>query len=187
VIFDTQVIVERWTFTSAKPHREIVRYDVLFSGQNWPVTLRATNSVPLCGVIHPGAFVREVAQTYAFSFDLSEDFIFHLTCFAHPKRPPVKVVSVVGAHQSHRAGDDNVSNVEDRTQWVVDTGNGLYELLMEGGRNFDVILGNEAHAGEIGVHAKLDLLEAKLASCTEARLTATEALAQLVARTTARR
>jgi hypothetical protein len=145
-------------------------------------TLRGSNSIPLCGVIHPGWFVREVTQEYVYRFDLSEDFIFHLLCFSHPKRPPIKTVAQICAYQSHRVADDNVSNVQDRTKWVVDTGNGLYQLLFEHGRTFDVISLAEVACGEGWLHGRLQALQAELDRALQGQAQATRLLAQIFTR-----
>jgi len=180
VIFDSQIIGERWVKASAKWHKEIVSYGACFEARSWATTLRATNSIPFCGVIHPGWFVREVARDYAYDFDLSEDFVFHLQCFAHPKRPPVRVIDGVAAYQSHRVGDDNVSNVEDRTDWVSDTGNGLFQLLFERGRTFEVVSGGEVHAGEVHLRSRVAQLEADLRRAETGRVDATRMLGAVI-------
>ena len=182
VIFDTQVVVEKWISEGVKAHKEIVDYGCLFNAKLWTTTLRGSNSIPLCGVIYPGWFIREIAEEYVYDFDLSEDFVFHLTCFAHPKRPAVKVVEGVGAYQSHRIGDDNVSTVQDRTGWVLDTGNGLYKFLFEEGRTLDVIAAGEVSAGEVSAHDRIRILQAELARSNQARERVTETLAGLVRR-----
>jgi energy-coupling factor transporter ATP-binding protein EcfA2 len=186
VIFDTQIIVEKWTSAGVKFHKEIVQYGELFRAKLWTVTLRGSNSIPLCGIIHPGWFIRQVAQEYVYDFDLSEDFVFHLICLTHPNRPTVKVVEGVGAHQSHRVGDDNVSVVQDRTKWVLDTGNGLYQFLFMERRSLDVVSGGEVNAGEVSAHDRVKSLEIELARSNQAHSRATEALAGLIARTTGR-
>jgi hypothetical protein len=187
IIFDTQIIVEKWTSAGVKSHKEIIKYGQLFGAKAWTTTLRGCNSIPLCAIIHPGWFIRQVAEEYAYDFDLSEDFVFHLCCFVHPKRPPVETIDGVGAYLSHRSGEDNVSNVEDRTGWVVDTGNGLYQLLFEVGRTFDVVSGCEISVGEVGACDKVRSLEAELARSSKAHARATEAYARLIRQMTAGR
>ena len=139
VIFGSQIVYERWIAAKVKHHVTITGYGTRYDAKAWTNTLRGSNSIPLCGLIHPGWFARQVAQEYAYNFDLSEDFAFHLRCFAHPKRPPIRVIDDICAYQSHRVNDDNVSNVEDRAGWVADTGNGLFQLLFEDERTFDVL------------------------------------------------
>jgi hypothetical protein len=187
VIFDTQIIVEKWTSAGVKHHKEVVRYGELFKANLWTTTLRGSNSIPLCGIIHPGWFIREVAQQYVYDFDLSEDFVLHLICLTHPNRPTVKVVDGVGAHQSHRVGDDNVSVAKDRTKWVLDTGNGLYQFLFRERRTLDVVSAGEVNAGEVSAHDRVRRLEAELARSNQAHTRATEALAGLIARTAGRK
>lgn len=184
VIFDTQVIEEKWISASAKHHREIAGYGIRFDATSWATTLRGSNSIPLCGVIHPGWFARQVACEYVYDFDLSEDFVFHLLCFAHPKRPPIKTIDGVCAYQSHRIGDDNVSNVTDRTGWVVDTGNGLFQLLFEQGRSFDAISATEASSGAVHARDRVAILEAEVVRSNRGRAQATRLLAELVKRAT---
>lgn len=184
VIFDTQIIGEKWLRASTKWHKEIVSYGTVFEAKNWATTLRATNSIPFCGVIHPGWFVRQVASEYAYDYDLSEDFVFHLLCFAHPRRPALRIIDGVCAYQSHRAGEDNVSNVADRTGWVSDTGNGLFQLLFEQGRTFDVVSG-EVQAGEPPLRHRIAMLESDLRRAEQARLDATNLLATVIRRATA--
>ena len=185
VIFDSQIIGEKWLRASTKWHKEVVSYGACFEARSWATTLRATNSIPFCGVIHPGWFVREVARDYAYDFDLSEDFVFHLQCFAHPKRPPIRIVDGVAAYQSHRVGEDNVSNVEDRTDWVSDTGNGLFQLLFERGRTFEVVSGGEVQSGEVHLRSRVAQLEADLRRAEAARLDATRLLGAVIRQATA--
>lgn len=186
VIFDTQIIVEKWSAAAAKHHREVISFGNFYPAKHWANTLRGSNSIPLCGIIHPGWFVRKVAYEYLYDFDLSEDFVFHLMCLAHPQRPSIKVVESIGAHQSHRCNDDNVSNVEDLTGWMLDTGNGLYQYLFEQERTFDVVALAEAAADGHNAHRKKVALETELARANYARLQATEALARLLKSTIGR-
>jgi hypothetical protein len=190
ILFDTQVVIEKWTATGVKPHREIIGYGQRYYAKLWSATLRASNSIPLCGVIHPGCFVRQVACEYVYDFDLSEDFVFHIMCFAHPNRPSIKVIEELCAHQSHRTGEDNVSNVEDRTGWAAETGNGLYQLLFQRGRTFEVISAGETNAGEVSVRERIEFLEAEITRLNieagrlgKARTQAIELLAELIKRT----
>ena len=178
VIFDTQVIVEKWIHTGVKAHREVLAYKDLFAAKNWAVTLEGSNSIPLCGIIHPGWFVRRVAKEYTFDYDCSEDFIFHLYCFAHPMRPPLKIVDGIGAYQSHRDAGDNVMTVGDRRRWVLDTGNGLYGLLFEQGWNFDGVSASGS-AGGADLRKRVAELEAELASANDALEKSVEALAKV--------
>jgi hypothetical protein len=184
IIFDTQIILEKWISAGVKPHKEIVGYRQRFEARDWTTTLRGSNSIPLCGLIHPGWFVRQVAHEYTYDFDLSEDFVFHLMCFSHPRRPPIHVVGDLCAYQSHRDADDNVSNAEDRTGWVVDTGNGLYQLLFERGRTFDAISGAEVSVGEVSARDRIAFLEAELTRSNRSLVRATELLAGLIKRST---
>ena len=179
VIFDTQIIEEKWIKASFKHQREITAYGVHYPARSWAATLRGSNSIPLCGVIHPGWFIREVVQEFVYDFDLSEDFIFHLLCLSHPKRPPIKIVETICAYQSHRAGDDNVSNIEDRTGWTADTANGLYQLLFEQGRAFDFACPGPS-AGEIHARTDIAALEAELARANRATTQATRLAAKLI-------
>jgi energy-coupling factor transporter ATP-binding protein EcfA2 len=180
VIFDTQIVVEKWTSVGVKHHKEIMQYGRLYDAKSWATTLRGSNSIPLCGIIHPGWFIREIAEQYVYDFDLSEDFVFHLVCLTHPRRPPIRIVDAVGAFQSHRADGDNVSTVADRTNWVLDTGNGLYQLLCVEGRTFDVIAAGEVIAGEVNAHEKVRDLQAELVRSRKANVQATEALARMI-------
>ena len=182
VIFDCQIVLERWLHHGVKPHRELLEYRNLFRASDWAITLRGSNSIPLCGIVHPGWFVRQVAYEYKFDFDLSEDFIFHLYCFAHPKRPSVVTLEGIGAYQSHRENHDNVSSVEDRTQWIADTGNGLYQLLFEENRSFEIVSSAEGK-GEREVR---DVLRAELDLAQVRADQATGALADLVERLNSR-
>jgi len=182
IIFDTQIIEEKWLAASVKHHREITGYGQRFDAWNWANTLRASNSIPLCGIIHPGWFVRQVVEEYTYDFDLSEDFVFHVLCLTHPKRPGIKTIDGVAAYQSHRSGDDNVSNAHDRTDWVTDTGNGLFQLLFESGRTFDVISAAEVAKGDLAAQARFVVLEAELTRARRGEAEATRALAGLVAR-----
>lgn len=178
VLFDTQIVVEKWTLNGGKTERELLSYGGRYPAKDWMYTLRGSNSIPLCGVIHPGKFARQVAAEYDFKYDFSEDFIFHLMAFAHHKRPPVVLVETLGAFQSHRVGDDNVSTVEDRTPWVADVGNGIHQLLIERGYNFDAICGNEAFNGAIGERESIELLSSELERTREALVQSTRMLAQ---------
>lgn len=184
IVFDTQIIEEKWLEASVKWHKEIVGYGPRFDAKSWATTLRGSNSIPLCGLIHPGWFARQVASEYVYDFDLSEDFVFHLLCFSHPKRPPIRLVEGVSAYQSHRVGSDNVSNVEDRTGWVVDTGNGLYQLLFESGRTFDVISSAEAAGHPAAPQGRLAALEAELERANRGQAGATRLLVKLVRQAT---
>lgn len=136
-VFDTQIVRERWRHNGIKHQVEILSYGQRYDAAQWAVTLTGTNSIPFCGVIHPGWFARHIAHLYAFDYDFSEDFIFHLHCFASSRRPRVRTMSGLGAFQSHRMAGDNVSTVEDRTKWTVDTGNGLFQLLFDAGYTLD--------------------------------------------------
>jgi hypothetical protein len=175
VIFDTQIVVEKWTHSGVKAHREVIAYKNLFAAKDWAATLMGSNSIPLCGVIHPGWFVRKIAKEYKFDYDYSEDFIFHLCCFAHPMRPPLKIVDGIGAYQSHRDAGDNVMTVGDRRRWVLDTGNGLYGLLFEQGWNFDGV----SAPGGVGLRQRVAELEGELASANDALEKAVETLAKV--------
>jgi hypothetical protein len=180
VIFDTQVVVEKWISAGVKHHKEILSYGTLYDAKSWTRTLQGMNSIPLCGIIHPGWFIRDVAQQYVYNFDLSEDFVFHLACLSHQKRPPVRVVESVGAHQSHRHDGDNVSTAADRTNWILDTGNGLYQFLCLEGRSLDAISAGAVNADEVGARDKIRSLEAELAQSRQASAQATEALARMI-------
>lgn len=133
VIFDTQIANEKWTVMETKVERQLLSYGRRYDAADWASTIKGSNSIPLCGMIHEGAFIREAIGDYSYSYDYSEDFILHLILLTHPKRPPIQVISTLGAFQSHRSGDDNVSNIEDRTPWIVDVGNGLHQLLIQRG------------------------------------------------------
>lgn len=148
VVFDTQIMLERWRDGGVKPHRELLGFGDFFPSSAWANTLRGWNAIPLCGIIHPGWFIRQVAHEYGFSFDYSEDFILHLHCLTHRCRPPITPMPGIGAYQSHRERDDNVSNIEDRTQWTLDTGNGLYELLFERKYSFEAATKGELAASD---------------------------------------
>ena len=177
ILFDTQVLVEHWDHGGVKPHREIVAYRDLFAARDWNRTLNATNSIPFCGAIHPGNFVRQVIGAYVFDFDYSEDFLFHIQCFTHPTRPTIRVEDGIGAYQSHREKDDNVSMARDRRKWTTDTGNGLYQLLFEQGRTFDVV-SNET-AGSAGL---IESLRAEVKAAREGQEQAARRLAELIGR-----
>ena len=181
VIFDAQVITERWTVTGVKAHRELLGYGQFFKASAWSVTLMGSNSIPLCAVIHPGDFVRRVVEGYRYSYDLSEDFAFHLDVFSHPNRPDIKAVNQTGAYQSHRVGDDNVSVGEDRTDWVLDTGNGLFELLFSRGQTFSRMHDVNAANSSGEFDGRLRTLEDELERSKKGQRDATRALARLVA------
>ena len=161
VIFGAQVANEKWISASRKWHRELLSYGERFDAKNWTSTLRGGNSIPLCGVIHPGSFVRDVANEYRYDYDLSEDFIFHVLCFAHSKRPPIEEIDGVFAYQSHREGNDNVSTAADRTAWVADTGNGIYQLLFEQKHSFEVISTDATERARL--LTRIEVLEAEIA------------------------
>lgn len=164
VVFGTQIVTEKWTLASKKWHRELVSYGHIYCADKWEDTLLGSNSIPLCGVIHPGWFVREVAQQYRYNYDLSEDFIFHLLCFTHPKRPSVQKIEGIFAYQSHRHGDDNVSTVEDRAGWVSDTGNGLFQFLFEQNQNIDRVTRASNTLDTSDMTRRIEFLEAELAT-----------------------
>ncbi len=176
IIFDTQIILEQWSHGGIKPHREILAYQQLFAAREWSTTLKGTNSIPLCGVIYPGGFVRQIIASYAFDFDYSEDFIFHIHCFTHPRRPAIRIEDGIGAYQSHRDRDDNVSTTKDRRKWTTDTGNGLYQLLFEQGRTFDVMSSGTARSVDF------ERLLAEATAAREGQEQATSRLAELVGR-----
>lgn len=175
-VFDTQVVNEKWYMNDNKIERQLLSYGGRYEAAGWFYTLRGSNSIPLCGVIHPGRFVREVIAEYDFRYDLSEDFVLHLLVFSHRNRPRLHLVPQLGAFQSHRAKDDNVSNLEDRTPWVVDVGNGLHQLLIEQGRTFETILGGEAQGLAIERRDELAQLRNEL---QRARTAHAEAVMQL--------
>lgn len=179
IIFDTQIMLERWSWNGVKPHRELLGFQNLFASKDWANTLRGWNSIPLCGIIHPGWFVRQIAHEYRFSFDYSEDFVFHLHCLTHRCRPPVVSMPGIGAYQSHRESDDNVSNIEDRTQWTLDTGNGLYELLFERKYSFESATRDEV-AGRNPIDGRLAQISADLAQANQVAEHTTMLLAEFV-------
>ena len=179
VIFGTQIVYESWIAAKVKHHVRITGYGTRYDAKAWANTLRGSNSIPLCGLIHPGWFARQVAQEYVYDFDLSEDFAFHLRCFAHPKRPLIRVIDDVCAYQSHRANDDNVSNVEDRASWVVDTGNGLFQLLFEENRTFDGVSQIQVQSNESD---RIATLEAVVIRANQGRDDAVRGLAGQIQR-----
>lgn len=142
VLFDTQIVVERWLDVGLKHQRELLGYRRVHCAKEWPITLGGSNSIPLCGIIHPGWFIRQVAEKYEFAFDLSEDFIFHLYCYTDPHRPDIMAMDGIGAYQSHRESDDNVSTAPDRSRWALDTCNGLHQQIFGEKRNFSVVVRN---------------------------------------------
>lgn len=180
VLFDTQIVNEKWDNSGVKAQRELISYGYRHEARGWIETVTGYNSIPLCGIIHPGNFARAVIEEYEFRFDYSEDFALHLMTFTHRLRPPMMVLGVLGAFQSHRVGDDNVSTVEDRTPWVLDVGNGTYQLLIERGYAFEVI-GGEAIPGARPSQEEVEIMKGDLAR-TSAALRDTTAL---LARTSA--
>jgi hypothetical protein len=139
LLLDAQIVNERWTQTESGYQRDILSYGQLYKATDWRLTLNGTNALPLSSIVYPGDFARRVASEYEFHHDLSEDFIFHLHVLSHPLRPSIFITDGVSIHQSHRVGtdSDNVSTVTDRSKWCLDTGNGLYDLLLGQGRQFD--------------------------------------------------
>ena len=132
-----QVVNEKWIATEHKYERNIISYGQAYLTESWCNTFTGANQLPLCSVVYPGEFIRGLIDDYHFSYDLSEDFILHLMVFGHPRRPEVETTRGTCIHQSHRENSDNVSNVADRTNWTLDTGNGVFELLFENGWQFD--------------------------------------------------
>lgn len=78
-----------------------------------------------------------------------------------------------------------MSNVEDRTDWVSDTGNGLFQLLFERGRTFEVVSGGEVQSGELHLRARIAHLESDLRRAETARLDATRTLGAVIRQATA--
>jgi hypothetical protein len=137
LLLNAQIVNEKWTKTTWKYQKEITSYGTVYDSKEWSKIYTGVNALPLSSVVHPGSYIRRVITEYEFRYDLSEDFIFHLLVFSHPSRPAVAVSSGVSVHQSHRALSDNVSTNVDRAGWCLDTGNGLYDLLFEQGRQFE--------------------------------------------------
>ena len=146
VLMTSRVVIEEWVQADGMWQREARGFGAIYTAEQWPVIFRGYNSLPLCSVVHPAWFLRLVLKEYLFRYDFSEDFILHLLLFSHPNRPPIRIVSDdVGAYQSHRLRDgDNVSTVEDKSQWCADTGNALFDLLFNQGRTFELTSGREA-------------------------------------------
>lgn len=150
-VMDTQIVQEKWTERTTKHQREVTGYGQRYKAVEWPVLFSGTNSIPLCGAIHPREFLQEVVKSYHFQHDLSEDFLLHLIAFSHRTRPRIEIFNkAVYAYQSQRAGEDNVSTAQDRKDWCADTGNGLYYLLFEQKFTFDIISGLEADLSKLG-------------------------------------
>ena len=139
LLLDAQIVNEKWTQTERQFQREVLSYGQLYSASSWRTTLTGSNSLPLCSIVYPGDFLRRAIEEYEFSYDLSEDFIFHLVVFSHPFRPSIRVTEGVSVHQSHRGDADNVSTAADRTNWCLDTGNGIFDLLFKQRRQFDTL------------------------------------------------
>ena len=150
LLLGAQIVNEEWVQTSHKWHCRIVSYSTAYQARDWPNIFRGWNSLPLSSLVYPGDYIRSLINEYQFDHDLSEDFILHLMVFSDPRRPGIQVTDGISVHQSHRAGSDNVSTMEDRTRWCVDTGNGVFDLLLRQGRQFDeIVVARPAHAREI--------------------------------------
>lgn len=180
VLFDTQIVNEKWDTSGVKAQRELISYGYRHQARGWVETVSGYNSIPLCGVIYPGDFARAVIEEYEFRFDYSEDFVFHLMTFTHRLRSPLMVLGVLGAFQSHRVGDDNVSTVEDRTPWVLDVGNGTYQLLIERGYAFEV-LGGESLSSSNPSREEVEIMKGELARTSAALRDTTATLARTTA------
>jgi hypothetical protein len=139
LIFDSQILIERWEKSGEDNwERQILSYGTRFWSRDWPVTISRHNALPLCSVVHQGAYLRSVIDQYQFNFDLSEDFILHALLFSDVRMPAIVCREIVGAYQSHRVGaqQDNVSTTADRTEWDADTAAGVRDLVFRQGIDF---------------------------------------------------
>jgi hypothetical protein len=139
LLLSAQIVNERWIKSEHKYERHVLSYGPAFLAENWRKTFGGYNQLPLCSIVYPGKFIRMLIDEFNFSYDLSEDFILHLMVFAHTRRPEIQITHGICIHQSHRAESDNVSNVIDRTNWALDTGNGAYDLLFQHEWQFDAL------------------------------------------------
>jgi hypothetical protein len=117
--------------------RQILGYGQKYDAKHWSSLFSGSNSIPLCSAVFPTDFIKRVVDDYGYRYDFSEDFAFNLIAFCHPCRPQISVVDEICVHQSHRLDDDNVSNVFDRTKWLLDTANGTFDILFVENYNFD--------------------------------------------------
>ena len=159
LLLGAQTVNEKWVATEHKHERHLISCGQAFPAENWFKTFTGANQLPLCSVIYPGEFIRGLIGDYRFSYDLSEDLILHLMVFGHPRRPEVETTRGICVHQSHRENGDNVANVVDRTNWTLDTGNGVFELLFENGWQFERLPdGRERDEAMIAAHRLVDAL-----------------------------
>lgn len=131
VFFDTSLHKEKWVeSTSGARVLADSQPGKKYEGKNWIYLFSGVNQIPICGFIAQRELLLSGIDKFELKYDYSEDYVLLLLIIVLNK-DPVELINETLVHVSLRDDGENTVTEVDRSKWVRDISNFLYDLQSE--------------------------------------------------------